>query len=184
MTDLDRLRAPGAREDAALRRRYAFRVSVGASGVAGFVLYGILWAFLVLLLDIGVFAAMVARESGKHAPGDARAVCGVVFALAWILFALWVRRYVRRRLPSALPLFEKGRFCDGTLVSVEHSTSAKSRTTSFEVAFLDEGAEVSKRGVMNGWDGQRLVVGATVPVLYLPGDPLCAMFPLDGKMCV
>jgi hypothetical protein len=183
---LDRLRAPGARRDAALCRRYAFRVGVGAKDVTGIIAYGILWTILVVLVDASVFMAVVVNGSTTAALQSAaldETLLLAGFVLGWIPFGLWVRRYLRRRVNAILPLFEQGQIYDGRLVEVTDQRSGRARTVRFAVTFSREGAEVRTGAMLWGAPPAGLVEGAVVPVLYLPGHPRSIMFLPNGKLC-
>lgn len=185
MTDLEKLLAG---RDPALCRLLAFRAAVGPWGIAGFVLYGLLYLVAAAFVAVGVLFAAIALS--PHTP-DGR-VTGVVawlhpllfwgaFLLAWIPFAFWVRGRVRRTVAGALPLFEDGLILDGTIASVDVRVGAKgARQLVVEVAFLHEGKE---QRWSHGVFGFHPRAGDRLPILYLPGQRMAAIFPLvDGKM--
>jgi hypothetical protein len=186
MTHLDRLRVPGARKDAALCRRYAFRVGVGAKDVTGIIAYGILWTILVAVVDVGVFMAVVVPGSTTATPRQAALDENLLlagFVLGWIPFGLWAWRYVRRRVNAMQPLFEQGQIYDGRLVELTDLRSARARTVTFVVTFSREGADVRTGAMLWGAPPAGLVEGAVVPVLYQPGHPRSVMFLPNGKLC-
>ena len=162
---------------------------MGRAGIAIFVIFGILYCFGAMFVWVGALFAMIASVGPEHgAVTGARAwlvygVSGAAFALAWLPYALWVRRSVRRHVAAALSLFEKGTFHDGRVVSIEHQHIGKSRTTWLHVTFVHEGKELTLTTIYEPWfSDDRLQIGAPSPVLYLPGHPTAATFAVDGAM--
>lgn len=174
MTDLELLRStPTPRPREVCRR---FRLD----SIWGFVLYGALWFFVsCLFATAGLFAALAVVDTPPTPLGKVvvMGAWGSGFVLAWVLFAMWVRR----RLAPAAVLFRDGSFGDARVEAVHH-LSIRGAPFTRATLRIDGATGRPTIGLSMGGHPPELREGAVVPVLWVPGHRYCATFPLGGRL--
>lgn len=174
MNDLELLRAtPTPRPPEVCRR---FRLHP----IWGFVLYGLLWFFVsCVFASAGLFGAMALIGTEPSTAGKVIALGAWVggFVLAWVLFAMWVRR---RRAPEA-ELFRDGSFADARIDSVRRLWLRGVQMTQATLRLDTAGGSRTLRLAVGGHPAA-LREGLVVPVLWVPGHSYCAAFPLGSKL--
>lgn len=106
----------------------------------GFLAYGVLYAFVASCAGIsalvGIVLSMAHPEKGRDPPWQLALTFGVallVFAIAWLPFAYWVKR----RRGEVKALFREGAVIDATVSSVQEFTLQNVKMTNIGLVFSD-----------------------------------------------